>query len=77
MMLTKTKVAMLLLSATGALFVSHKHQKDTPGIVHTISTVTVTGAATPARVEPVKEPTRDEPCVCPPTPAAEPPLGQR
>lgn len=74
MTLTKTKIAMLLLSATGALFASHKHQEDTPGVVQTLSTVTVTGA--PTRISPVKE-TKDEPCVCPPASAAEPPLGQR
>lgn len=80
MTLTKPKIALLLLSSAGALFASHKHQQHMPGAVHTMSAVTVTGAATnaksgEAKVDPPKP--AEEPCVCPPAAAAADDFGQR
>jgi hypothetical protein len=80
MMLTKSKIAMLLVSAAGALLVSHKHQQHHPvETTHTMSAITVTGSPAPAvRTEPIASPTPaakvEEPCVCPPPTDG---LGQR
>lgn len=75
MMLTKSKVLLLLLSSIGALVVSHKHQKESPVAVHTMGTVTVTSTEAPAREikAEAKDDKREEPCVCPPPES----LGQR
>lgn len=76
MMLTKSKVMLLLLSSIGAMVVSHKHQKESPTAVHTMGTVTVTSTQeikSDPKIELKDDTKRDEPCVCPPPDS----LGQR